>query len=55
MSEKVETRGQVYKTLFDSDSSFRKVACFLQEFVANVFPPYFMTGKNKKVFNKKIF
>jgi hypothetical protein len=27
----------------------------LTEFVANVFPHYFMEGKNKKVFNKKVF
>ncbi len=27
----------------------------MTEFVANVFPHYFMEGKNKKVFNKKVF
>lgn len=28
---------------------------FLTEFVAQVFPHWFMSGKNKKVFNKKVY
>lgn len=48
-------RGQVYARLFDADSKYRQVANFLSEFVANVLPSWFMEGKNKKVFNKKMF
>jgi hypothetical protein len=50
-----QQRGQVYKQLFDADSKYRQVADFLSEFVANVFPSWFVQGKNKKVFNKKVF
>jgi len=47
-------RKDVYRTLFDSESPTRQVADFLTEFIAQVFPQEFLTGKNKKVFNKKI-
>jgi len=48
-------RAQVYKELFESESKYRNVADFLSEFVANVFPVWFVEGKNKKILNKKIF
>lgn len=50
-----QKRADVFKDLFLDDSKYRNVADFLSEFVANVFPSSFMEGKNKKVFNKKIF
>lgn len=50
-----QQRGQVYRELFDADSKYRNVADFLSEFVANVLPPNFMEGKNKKIFNKKVY
>lgn len=48
-------RQAVFKELFLSESQYRNVADFLTEFVANVFPPDFIAGKNKKVFNKKVY
>jgi telomerase reverse transcriptase len=48
-------RAQVYKELFEAESKYRNVADFLSEFVANVFPAWFVEGKNKKILNKKIF
>lgn len=48
-------RAEVYKELFESESKNRHVADFLSEFVANVFPNWFVEGKNKKILNKKIF
>ena len=48
-------RGNVFKTLYDGESSYRQVSDFLTEFIAQVFPANFMSGKNKKVFNKKVF
>lgn len=50
-----QARGNVYRLLFDADSKYRQVADFLSEFVANVLPKWFMEGKNKKIFNKKVF
>jgi hypothetical protein len=44
----------VYSKLFDSDSKYRQVSNFLSEFLVNVLPKDFMTGKNKKVLDKKI-
>jgi hypothetical protein len=49
-----DTRGKVYKELFEYSSSNRQVADFFTEFIANVFPKDFLEGKNKKVFNKKV-
>lgn len=51
---KVE-RGSVYKDLFVADSAYRQVADFLTEFIAQVLPTWFMEGKNKKVFNRKVY
>ena len=49
-------RGQVYKDLYaEGESSNRHVANFLTEFIAQVFPDSFLEGKNKKIFNKKVF
>lgn len=48
-------RGAVYKELFEYSSSNRQVADFLTEFVAQCLPKDFMIGKNKKIFNKKVF
>jgi len=48
-------RAEVYKELFLAEISYRSVADFLSEFVANVFPTTFMEGKNKKIFNRKLF
>jgi len=48
-------RGNVFKELYEGESSYRQVADFLTEFVAQVFPANFVTGKNKKVFNKKVY
>jgi hypothetical protein len=45
----------VFKTLYDNESSYRQVANFLTEWIAQVFPNDFLEGKNKKVFNKKVF
>jgi hypothetical protein len=49
-----ESRGKVYKELFDMDSTYRQVADFLTEFLAHVLPHDFVEGKNKKIFNKKV-
>ena len=51
-----ESRGKVYKELFETgNTKYDKVAEFLTEFVANVFPKDFIgTGKNRKVFTKKV-
>ena len=49
------SRGKVFKELYDGESSYHQVANFLTEFVAQVFPKNFVVGKNKKVFNKKVF
>ena len=51
----VKPRQAVFKELFEGESGYRNVADFLTEFVANVFPPEFITGKNKKIFNKKVY
>ena len=50
-----KNRQAVFKELFEGESSYRSVADFLTEFVANVFPADFITGKNKKIFNKKVY
>ena len=47
-------RGNVFKKLYDAESSYRQVANFLTEWIAQVFPRDFLEGKNKKVFNKKV-
>ena len=49
-----DSRGRVFKSLFEYQSEQRNIANFLTEFVANVFPPEFLEGKNKKIFNKKM-
>jgi hypothetical protein len=50
-----DARGKVYKEFFEQgNTDYRQVADFLTEFVAQVFPKDFMTGKNKKVFYKKV-
>jgi hypothetical protein len=48
-----DSRGKVYKELFECSTDYRQVADFLTEFIANTFPKDFMEGKNKKIFNKK--
>jgi len=48
-------RQAVFKELFEGESSYRNVANFLTEFVAQVFPGDFISGKNKKIFNKKVY
>ena len=45
----------MFKSLYDNESSYRQVANFLTEWIAQVFPNDFLEGKNKKVFNKKVF
>jgi hypothetical protein len=49
------SRGKVFKELFEYSTSTRQVADFLCEFTANVFPKDFVVGKNKKIFNKKVY
>jgi hypothetical protein len=51
----LSTRGGVFKSLHDFDSGYKIVADFLTEFCANCFPKDFLIGKNKKVFNKKVY
>lgn len=48
-------RGAVFKELYEGESQYRQVADFLTEWVAHVFPANFVQGKNKKIFNRKVF
>ena len=48
------SRQTVFKELFESESNHSDVGNFLTEFIANVFPPSFLSGKNKQIFNKKV-
>lgn len=48
-------RSQVFRELFLTECTYRGVTDFISEFIAKVFPPSFIEGKNKKVFNRKLF
>ena len=52
-----DSRGRVYRELFETATTPKeRVADFLTEFVAQVFPRDFIGpgGKNRKVFTKKV-
>ena len=47
-------KAKYYEELFQWNSSNDQLTQFLREFFYQVMPADFMTGKNQKVFNKKL-
>ena len=50
-----QKRGSTYHQLFEYSSTNSQVANFLTEYIYHIMPKHFLrTGKNKKVFNRKV-